>query len=82
MECRICGSEQRVYFYHAKGQQALCESCAKNTPSKIGPLAFAKKYWGKDWKQVPASTRHEFYDDYRASNLTYEKYEQSTTQTV
>lgn len=80
MYCKICGSEENVKVHWNKGFQALCNLCSEETPEKIGKSEFDQKYWGEDYQDVPASTRKEFYDDYRTSTHTFEEYVIATTE--
>lgn len=43
---------------------------------------FDLHYWGADYASVPASTRREFYSDYRESGLSFARYKRETTQRV
>ena len=79
--CAICGDESGVKYYPGK-YNALCPSCAVDTPDKIHRDNFNVAYWGKGWEDVPQSTRREFYDDYLASTCTLDEYIKQTTEEV
>lgn len=78
MECRICGTETNV-AYRARKRQALCDTCNRETPNKIGRAVFDARYWGSGYRNVPLGTRREFYSDYLASMDNFEAYRTSTT---
>ena len=80
MYCRICGDENNVSF--AGGNRGmLCPSCLKDTPRKVGFDTFCRAYFKGD-EDCPVAIRHEFYDDYRASNYTLKQYIAKTTEAV
>ena len=83
--CRICGDEEQTKYYPAK-HNTLCPSCAEDTPDKVGRTAFEAAYWlGEDGQPdttVPASTKREFWEDYRASNLDLAQYIEETQERV
>lgn len=49
-------------------------------PKKLTREQFETRYWGKGAATVPASTRREFYSDYRESGMAFDKYKASTSQ--
>lgn len=75
--CRICGDENGVTWRPTK-RNYLCESCNADTPRKVSRERFDAAYWSAD-DDTPESTRREFYDDYRTSNLTLADYIVRTT---
>jgi hypothetical protein len=81
MYCRVCGDENGVRFRPAC-RQSLCGPCAKDTPKKASRESFEKRYWGAELKNVPNSTRDEFWSDYLASTKTLVEYIDATTTTV
>lgn len=80
MYCRICGDERDVQFYPDKGMQALCRSCASDTPRKVGFDEFFKAYWpGATIESVGRAIAREFYSDYIASSHNLKEYIKATT---
>ena len=79
--CAICGDESGVNYWPGK-YNALCPSCATDTPDKVSRAAFNVAYWGDTWEEVPQPIRGEFYDDYRASTCTLHEYVYQTTEEV
>jgi hypothetical protein len=78
MYCKICGSEEGAKWRH-KQRNRLCVPCLKTTPAKIPWESFDKRYWGKNFRDVPLSTRREFYADYKASSNTFLEYKATTS---
>lgn len=78
MHCRICGEEERAEYYPSK-RQALCRSCAGDTPRKMPRSTFDKRYWGRELSTVPEGTRREFYSDYLACSGSFARYVEDTT---
>lgn len=76
MNCRICGTENNVQLY-AGNRGILCADCAADTPEKIGKAEFVRRYF--DGETVSDFIAREFYDDFRASNLTFDEYKKATT---
>jgi len=76
MYCRICGNEENVTLRTGR-RGLLCDSCAADTPAKVSREAFDAAYWDKG-DEVHHATRREFYDDYRASNITLAEYIRTT----
>jgi hypothetical protein len=80
MDCQICGDNKEV-AYRPSSKQALCPTCAKETPRKVTRAEFDKQYWDKD-AEVPESTRREFYSDYLSSTNTLPEYIKATTSNI
>ncbi|HUU93201.1 MAG TPA: hypothetical protein VM238_18560 [Phycisphaerae bacterium] len=72
MACRICGDERNVQYYPSK-RQALCRSCALDTPRKVARGVFDRLYW-RGAGDVAPSIKAEFYSDYLSSNLALGPY--------
>ena len=87
--CRICGAEgyeeNGVKWFPFK-HNTLCASCADDTPNKVSREEFDATYWlGEDGQidqTIMHSTKREFYDDYKSSNLTLEQYIARTTSAI
>lgn len=81
MGCNVCGNPKSEYRFNK--HQSLCDACNRETPKKLGFSQFVLAYFGQDaLETVPASTRKEFYDDYKTSTLNIEDYISQTTETV
>ena len=76
MYCQICGNPDNIKFYPAKHSR-LCQYCASETPQKMHRAVFDSKYW-ENPDEVPESTKHEFYDDYKYSKDNFEQYVANT----
>ena len=77
MPCKICGDP--ITRWRPENRQTLCNSCAADTPRKIGRSEFDRKYWGPDFEEVHPETRREFYEDYLTSSQNFRDYQESTT---
>lgn len=75
--CRVCGDPAACY--RPAQRSTLCESCAAETPAKIGRAEFDRRYWPAP-ESVPESTRREFFADYLASRCTFDAYLAATTE--
>ena len=81
MVCSICGDEKADYYFSK--HQSLCKTCNSETPNKLGFSQFVLTYFGPNAiETVPASTRKEFYDDYKTSRYTIDQYIKQTTEEV
>jgi poly(3-hydroxyalkanoate) synthetase len=74
--CKICGDEKASY--RARARQTLCDSCASDTPDKVGRTDFDQLYWNGD-DTVTEAIKREFYSDYLASTYTTAQYIKATT---
>jgi len=77
--CKICGSSDGQYC--STKLQVLCKHCSRETPRKVGRDSFDARYW-VGCKDVPESTKREFYIDYLRSGETLTSYIRSTQQEV
>lgn len=73
MYCRVCGDLKNVSFARRIGKP-LCAYCAKGIPEKVTRDEFEERFWGEELKNVPASTRGEFYEEYLLSTYTVDEY--------
>jgi len=79
MVCSICGDEKADYYFSK--HQSLCKTCNSETPNM-------SRIYNVIWEflmlsaleTVPASTRKEFYDDYKTSRYTIDQYIKQTTE--
>jgi hypothetical protein len=81
MYCRICGDERNVSF-RPQARQSLCDSCAADTPAKVGRAEFDRVYWRGDDAPPCEAIRREFYSDYLTSTHNLAEYVRRTTSAV
>ena len=80
MTCRICGSDDATTRANEIG--TVCDLCNRQAKRRVilSREDFDLRYWGSDYGDVPRSIRSEFYSDYCASGLGFERYQRETSE--